>query len=163
MKVKLEGGELHIDLYEALRYLSVEEKRQVADTLACQDDVIELVAQQIITGWTEFDSHDKWIFPSWSAAGRYMWPKEAWHRIRTRAGLNDLRMHDLRRTLGSWQACQGSSLQIIGKSLGHSSTRATLLYARLHLDPVRESVERATAAIEAVRKKSEKAGKSPRG
>lgn len=57
MKVTLENGQLHIDIYEAMRGLSLEEKRQLADTLACQDDVIELVAQQIITGWTEFDSH----------------------------------------------------------------------------------------------------------
>ena len=56
-------------------------------------------------------------------------------------------LHDLRRTLGSWQAKTGASLAIIGKSLNHKSMQATAIYARLDLDPVRESVERATAAM----------------
>lgn len=59
----------------------------------------------------------------------------------------DLRIHDLRRTLGSWQAKQGASLAIIGKSLNHRSQQATAIYARLDLDPVRASVNTATAAM----------------
>ena len=56
-------------------------------------------------------------------------------------------MHDLRRTLGSWQAATGSSLPIIGAMLGHESVATTAIYARLNLDPVRESVNTATQAI----------------
>lgn len=59
----------------------------------------------------------------------------------------DLRIHDLRRTLGSWQAKQGASLAIIGKSLNHKSQQTTAIYARLDLDPVRQSVNAATAAM----------------
>ena len=59
----------------------------------------------------------------------------------------DLRIHDLRRTLGSWQAKQGASLAIIGKSLNHKSQQTTAIYARLDTDPVRQSVNSATAAI----------------
>jgi integrase len=58
-----------------------------------------------------------------------------------------LRIHDLRRSLGSWQAITGASLPIIGKSLGHKSPDATMIYARLSLDPVRQSVNTATAAM----------------
>lgn len=61
--------------------------------------------------------------------------------------IEDLRIHDLRRTLGSWQAKQGASLAIIGKSLNHKSQQATAIYARLDLDPVRASVNSATAAM----------------
>jgi integrase len=61
--------------------------------------------------------------------------------------LDHLRIHDLRRTLGSWQARQGASLTIIGKSLGHKSQQATQIYSRLDLDPVRQSVEQATASM----------------
>lgn len=57
--------------------------------------------------------------------------------------LKDLRIHDLRRTLGSWQAKHGASLAIIGKSLNHKSLKATAIYARLDADPVRDSVTRA--------------------
>ncbi|HRH35975.1 MAG TPA: tyrosine-type recombinase/integrase, partial [Catalimonadaceae bacterium] len=59
------------------------------------------------------------------------------------SGLLDVRIHDLRRTFASYQAMTGSSLQIIGKSLGHKSQQATQIYARLNLDPVRSSVEKA--------------------
>jgi integrase len=66
------------------------------------------------------------------------------------AGFTDVRLHDLRRTFGSWQAANGSSELLIGKSLGHRNTRSTAVYARLTLDPVRQSVERATDAMRSV-------------
>ncbi len=66
------------------------------------------------------------------------------------AGFKDVRLHDLRRTFGSWQAMGGSSELLIGKSLGHRNTRSTAVYARLTLDPVRQSVERATDAMRSV-------------
>ncbi|RKR82041.1 phage integrase family protein [Mucilaginibacter gracilis] len=59
-------------------------------------------------------------------------------------GVTDIRLHDIRRTFGSYQAISGASLSIIGKSLGHKSSQATEIYARLNLDPVRASVETAT-------------------
>jgi integrase len=88
-----------------------------------------------------------WIFPGTGATGHLVEPKKAWKRILDRAGLSDLRIHDLRRTLGSWQAKTGASLAIVGKSLNHKSPSTTAIYARLDLDPVRESVERATSAM----------------
>jgi integrase len=70
------------------------------------------------------------------------------------AQLDDIRIHDLRRTMGSWQARTGASLAIIGKSLGHKSQQATAVYARLDLDPVRAAMETATAAmLEAAKQK----------
>lgn len=61
--------------------------------------------------------------------------------------MTDLRIHDLRRTLGSWQAKTGASMAIIGKSLNHKTQQATAIYARLDLDPVRQSVNTATQAM----------------
>lgn len=74
-------------------------------------------------------------------------PSPAWRRVLKRAKLEDLRIHDLRRTLGSWQAAAGVSLSVIGKSLGHKNTSTTQIYARLSLDPVRVSVDAAAAAM----------------
>lgn len=62
----------------------------------------------------------------------------------SKSRLPDLRLHDLRRTMGSWQAKTGASLVIIGKTLNHKSTMATQVYARLDSDPVRESMQNAT-------------------
>ena len=61
--------------------------------------------------------------------------------------MDDLRIHDLRRTLGSWQAKSGASLVMIGKSLNHKSVQTTAIYARLDREPVRASVELATNAM----------------
>jgi len=89
----------------------------------------------------------QWVFPGTGRTGHLVEPKSAWQRILKSAGLSDLRLHDLRRTLGSWQAIVGSSLLIIGKSLGHKSSSATEVYARLSNTAVRESMERATNAL----------------
>jgi integrase len=63
------------------------------------------------------------------------------------AALKDLRIHDLRRTFGSWQAATGASLVVIGASLGHKDVSTTAIYARLSVDPVRNAVEKATSAM----------------
>ena len=92
-------------------------------------------------------SMSKFVFPGTGRTGHLVEPKKAWGRILKRAGLRDLHMHDLRRTLGSWEAATGASLPIIGKTLGHESIEATKVYARLNLDPVRACVEKATGAM----------------
>jgi len=90
----------------------------------------------------------QWVFPSnKSKTGHIACPAHSWKKLLEKAEIENFRMHDLRRTLGSYQAITGASLQIIGKSLGHRSPEATLIYARLHLDPVRAAVEKATNAM----------------
>jgi integrase len=92
-------------------------------------------------------SASPWVFPGGGASGHLADPKKAWMRILKEAGIADLRIHDLRRTLGSWQAVTGANSYIIGKSLGHRSQQSTAVYARLNLDPVRDSVNKATDAM----------------
>lgn len=88
---------------------------------------------------------NEWVFPSPILPnGHLQDPKKAWNRILTEANISDLRIHDIRRTLGSYQAIMGTSLNIIGKSLGHKSQASTQIYARLTTDPVRKSMEDAT-------------------
>jgi integrase len=93
------------------------------------------------------DVDPAWVFPGDGKTGHMVEVKSGWARILKRAGITDCRMHDHRRTLGSWQALQGASLAIIGASLGHQSLQATQVYARLNADPVRASVTRATDAM----------------
>lgn len=89
----------------------------------------------------------QFVFPSDRTDHHIVEPKSAWRRLLQRAELSDVRIHDLRRTLGSWQARSGASLQIIGKSLNHLSADATRIYSQLDLDPVRQSVDRAAASM----------------
>lgn len=95
-----------------------------------------------------------YVFPGEGKTGHIAEPKKAVIRIMERAGIpygrkaeNGVTLHDLRRTLGSWQAKTGASLAIIGKSLNHQSQQTTAIYARLDLDPVRAAVNTATAAM----------------
>jgi integrase len=98
---------------------------------------------------TRLKKHRKgeWVFEGTGETGHLMEPKAGWKRILERAGIKDLRLHDLRRTLGSWQAATGSNSFMIGRSLGHKTTQSTAVYARLNLDPVRDSMEKATQAM----------------
>ena len=64
-----------------------------------------------------------------------------WQRIRREAGLEDVRLHDLRRTVGSWLAESGNSLHLIGKVLNHSNQSTTAIYARFGQESVREALE----------------------
>lgn len=94
------------------------------------------------------DSPSPWVFPSpGSKSGHAVDFKRRWQEVLKRAGIEDLRQHDLRRTLGAWQASAGASLQMIGKSLGHKSIAASAIYSPMQLDSVRASVSAATTAM----------------
>lgn len=64
-----------------------------------------------------------------------------WRRIRAKADLLDVRLHDLRRTVGSWLATSGHSLHLIGKVLNHSNASTTQIYAHLSDDPIKQAME----------------------
>jgi len=83
-------------------------------------------------------------------------PKGAWKTLLRRAGLDNVRLHDLRRTMGSYQTMSGASTAIVGKTLGHKSPASTAVYARLNLDPVRQSMENAVSAMLAAKDMPEK-------
>ena len=91
--------------------------------------------------------HQQWVFAAASKSGHLEEPKRAWANLLETANIQNLRIHDLRRTFGSFMAAQGASLQMIGKALGHKSQDATLIYARLNLDPVRVAVNAASDAM----------------
>lgn len=62
-------------------------------------------------------------------------------------GLQDVRLHDLRRTVGSWLAQAGNSLHLIGRVLNHSSTNTTAIYARFGEDHVRQAMDQHATRI----------------
>lgn len=116
-------------------------KNKTSQTIPLTEEAVIVLKRRKETATTDY------VFPSTGKYGHLTEPKKGWQRILTRAGISNLRIHDLRRTLGSWQARTGASLAIIGKSLNHKTPQATAIYARLDLDPVRASVEKATNAI----------------
>ena len=73
-----------------------------------------------------------------------------WQRIRKRAGIEDVRIHDLRHTFASTAVAAGQGLPMIGKLLGHTQVQTTARYAHLAADPVKAAAERVSSNIAAL-------------
>ncbi len=73
--------------------------------------------------------------------------QKPWRRMRKRAELEDVRIHDLRHTFASHAVGLGQSLPMIGKLLGHTQTQTTARYAHLADDPVRAANTQVSTAI----------------
>ncbi len=88
---------------------------------------------------TEGNPH---IFPGRKEGHHLVNITRAWHRIRKAAKIEDGRIHDLRRTVGSWLSRDSVDLNQIKEALRHASISTTLTYARLGADPARKAMER---------------------
>jgi integrase len=71
-----------------------------------------------------------------------------WRRIREVAGLDDVRLHDLRHAFASVAVSAGMGLPIIGKMLGHTQAQTTQRYAHLASDPVKAAAATVASRIE---------------
>jgi integrase len=103
----------------------------------------------------------EWVFPSYvgSKDGCVREPRKPWLRILKRAGIPDLRVHDLRRSVGTWLGAAGTNSYTIAKALGHQSVRSGEVYVRLGADPVRDAMH----AIQQARPLLDVAVQSARG
>lgn len=68
--------------------------------------------------------------------------QRSWEKVRARAKLSGVRLHDLRHTFASMAVDAGESLYVVQKALGHKRASTTERYAHLRDDPVRAMVER---------------------
>lgn len=80
-----------------------------------------------------------------------------WRAITKRAGLEGVRLHDLRHTYASFGAAGGLGLPIIGRLLGHTQASTTARYAHLDNDPLRRASEAIGGRIAAALKGKKKA------
>jgi integrase len=83
-----------------------------------------------------------YVFPGAREGKHLVNIDKTWGEIRRVAGLPDVRLHDLRRSVGSWLATAGYSLILIGKVLDHTNPSTTAIYSHLTKDPIREALER---------------------
>jgi integrase len=72
---------------------------------------------------------------------------KVWYRVRKAAGLDDVRLHDLRHSFASMGVADGISLPLIGALLGHKHTTTTARYAHLSADPIRAAGEAVGARL----------------
>jgi integrase len=79
-----------------------------------------------------------------------------WHRIRQKAGLDHLRLHDLRHQYASFLVNSRRTLYEVQHILGHSDPKVTMRYAHLSTKALQEAANSASARIEeAMRRKAE--------
>lgn len=82
-----------------------------------------------------------YILPGSKKGGHLVNIGHFWRRIRKDAGIEDVRLHDLRRTVGSWMSQSNVDLNKIKDALRHADIATTLIYARLGEDPARDAME----------------------
>ena len=73
--------------------------------------------------------------------------QKPWRRVRKAAGLDDVRIHDLRHTFASEAVMAGESLPMVGKILGHTQPQTTARYAHLADDPLQGASERVATSL----------------
>ena len=78
--------------------------------------------------------------------------QKPWRRVRKAAGLDDVRIHDLRHTFASEAVMEGESLPMVGRILGHTQAQTTARYAHLADDPLRKASERIASSLKAAMK-----------
>ncbi|MYF69992.1 MAG: site-specific integrase [Proteobacteria bacterium] len=88
-----------------------------------------------------------WVFPGKKKGTRLVNLNDSWDRVRRRAGLDGVRLHDLRHTFASRALALGEGLPMIGDLLGHRTVNTTARYAHLARDSVRDSSAKIAADI----------------
>jgi len=72
---------------------------------------------------------------------------KSWNKVREEAGLSDVTIHDLRRTVASWMVQNGHSIELVGKVLNHNNLKSTSIYARFGKRMVRDALQDNTQRI----------------
>ena len=89
-----------------------------------------------------------WVFPSPSKPGRPFSPDlKVWRSVRREAGIEDVRLHDLRHTVASHAVLQGVPLPVVSRMLGHKRPSMTMRYAHVGDRETEAAAERVGAAV----------------
>jgi integrase len=98
----------------------------------------------------EHGRSSKFVFPGARSGTYFTGIQKPWQRIRLRAGLPDVRIHDLRHCFASTAVAHGESLYLVGAVLGHRTTSTTQRYAHLAMQPILESANRTSSRLAAL-------------
>ena len=88
-----------------------------------------------------------WVIPGGNDGEYLKFIQDPWCKVRAKANLEDVRLHDLRHSFASRALVLGESLPMIGKLLGHTRVRTTARYAHLGDDSVKAAAARIAASI----------------
>jgi len=128
----------HVDLERG--YLRLAESKTGAKPV-----YLSLPAIELLEALPRYESG--WVIPGRKTGRRLVGLQHAWERIRERAGLGDVRLHDLRHTFASEGAGLGEGLPMLGRLLGHHQASTTQRYAHLAADPMKRAADRIAGSI----------------
>ena len=131
----------HVDLPgQALRLPDSKTGAKVVHLGQSAIDVLEEIARV---------EKNPWVIVGTLTGARLTDLQPFWQRVRARAGLNDVRIHDLRHTFASTAVASGQGLPMIGKLLGHTQVQTTARYAHLASATVKTAASEVSAEIAA--------------
>lgn len=93
------------------------------------------------------DGHERWIIPNYDATNPLRYPFQQWDTIRNALGLDDVRLHDLRHTVGSLGHMNGLSQREVADMLGHKQMKTTERYLHTYDARKREAANKASDYI----------------
>ncbi len=108
---------------------------------------VHLNAPALEVLWSIERDGSPWVVPGAKEGCHLINLEKPWRRIRVKAGIPDVRLHDLRHSFASVAVGLGEGLPMIGKLLGHTQTQTTARYAHLAVDPVKAANERVGSAL----------------
>ena len=119
----------HVDLTETV--LRLPDSKTGAKLVHLGQPAAELL------GTAERIDENPWVIIGTLPGKRLSDLQPFWQRVRARAGLKNVRIHDLRHTFASTAVASGQGLSMIGKLLGHTQVQTTARYAHLANEPLR--------------------------
>jgi integrase len=117
-------------------------KNKTATPIPLTQPAVRLLQQQ----W-ERSAGEPWVFPSPIGDGHVVGLPKAWARVLRRAKINNLRIHDIRRSVGTAMARTGASPHLIATGLGHRSIASARAYVRLAGEDARQALGDAVASL----------------
>jgi integrase len=117
-------------------------KNKTATPLPLTEPAIAVLQRRLLSR-----AGEPWVFPSPVGTGHLVGLPKAWARILKRAEITGLRIHDVRRSVGTALARTGASPHIIATGLGHRSIASARAYVRLAGEDARQALGDAVAAL----------------
>ena len=117
-------------------------KNKTATPLPLTEPAVAVLQRRLLSR-----AGEPWVFPSPVGTGHLVGLPKAWARILKRAEITGLRIHDVRRSVGTALARTGASPHIIATGLGHRSIASARSYVRLAGDDARQALGDAVAAL----------------
>lgn len=127
-----------VDLYD--RYLNLPGKRtksRKTHTLPLSDQAVRVLMEL----FDKRDPQNPYVFPGGRPGTHLNRIDKHWRIIRKLAGLDDVRFHDLRRTVGSWVVQKTGKVAVVSEILNHTQEYTTSIYARYGRDDVRSALD----------------------